>query len=144
MRIDGLWLVCDDRAVRPVVYGMMDRPSGSPLPFYLLVDSGADRTVISADVYEQLGLPSLDSATRLGGVGGMVDSVEVETRLCLMDSQGNPIGFSSRFAVILAAEALDMSVLGRDILNLFAVVLDRSREVVSLVRDTHRYAITGP
>jgi len=127
-----------------VLRGTIDRSDGTPLPIHLLVDSCADRTVFSADVFEQLGLSAQESSSRLGGVGGMVDSIEVEARLCLLDAQANPIGFSSRYAVILSSEALDMSVLGRDILNLFAVILDRTSDNVCLLREPHRYAISGP
>ena len=38
-------------------------------------------------------------------------------------------------------EALDMSVWGRDILELFAVIVDRSTSVVSLLGQRHVYRI---
>ena len=38
-------------------------------------------------------------------------------------------------------EALDMSVLGRDILDMFAVIVDRRGVVVAIVGGQHRYTI---
>jgi hypothetical protein len=37
--------------------------------------------------------------------------------------------------------ALDLCVLGRDILDLFAVIIDRPGKVVCLLSQKHRYAI---
>ena len=36
---------------------------------------------------------------------------------------------------------LDMSVLGRDILNLFAIIVDRAANVVAMIREAHSYTI---
>jgi hypothetical protein len=36
-----------------------------------------------------------------------------------------------------------MSVLGRDILNLFALIVDRPQETVCLLGQRHRYAIVA-
>ena len=47
--------------------------------FELLVDTGADRTVISANVLETLGMEAEQSRDMIGGVGGLVDSVNVRT-----------------------------------------------------------------
>ena len=38
-------------------------------------------------------------------------------------------------------EILDMSVLGRDILNLFAVIVHRTANVVSMIGKSHTYTI---
>ena len=39
------------------------------------------------------------------------------------------------FAAFTQTESLDMRVLGRDILNLFALIVDRPRDVVCLLGD---------
>jgi hypothetical protein len=38
-------------------------------------------------------------------------------------------------------DALDISVLGRDVMNLFAVIVDRAVNVVALIRPPHRYTV---
>jgi hypothetical protein len=49
--------------------------------------------------------------------------------------------FRGSFAAFTALESLDMSVLGRDITNLFAVIVDRPRNLVCLLGQRHRYTI---
>jgi hypothetical protein len=46
-----------------------------------------------------------------------------------------------RFSAMSGSEVIDMSVLGRDITNLFAVIADHPGNVVALVRPPHRYVI---
>jgi hypothetical protein len=143
MRVDGHWLVCDDGIVRPVVPGEVLIADGSWQSLPLLVDTAADRTVFSGMVLSHLGLP-IASASQLGGVGGAVPTVEVATSLRLKDLTGARIVFQGRFAAFPDPAALDMSVLGRDILNLFALIVDRPRDVVRLLGTPHGYAFTGP
>jgi hypothetical protein len=54
---------------------------------------------------------------------------------------GRPVLFSGQFAAVLELEALDISVLGRDITGLFAVIVDQPSGTVCLVRERHRYVI---
>lgn len=49
--------------------------------------------------------------------------------------------FRGQFAAVLEPEALDVSVLGRDITGLFAVIVDQPGDTVCLVGQRHRYAI---
>lgn len=48
MLIRGLWRLCDDSIVRPVIESEVLAADGSWLPVELLVDVGADRTVSAA------------------------------------------------------------------------------------------------
>ncbi len=49
------------------------------VPF--LVDTGADRAVLSSETYRRLGFVGVDAARNLGGVGGLAETVRVtETR----------------------------------------------------------------
>jgi predicted aspartyl protease len=143
MRI-GFWLLCDDGIVRPILDGTVKKADGTSLPVRFLIDSGADCTVFSAEIHAKLGLTSLEGGNNLAGVGGRVQSTVVEARVRFLDTEGNGIQFVGRYAAILDPEALDMSVLGRDILNLFAVILDRPREAVYLLGQGSGYSLTGP
>lgn len=49
--------------------------------------------------------------------------------------------FRGQFAAVTDLEALDLSVLGRDITGLFAVVVDQPGNLVSLLAQQHRCAI---
>ena len=141
MRFDGEWLECDDGIVRPVMRAEILAGSGVWRAFELLVDTGADRTVISANVLETLRLETEQSRDRIGGVGGLVDSVNVRTQIRLTRDDGQKAVFRGSYAACTEHEALDMSVLGRDLLEMFAVIVDRRAEVIALIGGQHRYAI---
>src|SRR5262245_36051165 len=141
MRIDGVWHLCDDGIVRPVIRGEILAEDGSWVKAPFLVDSAADRTVFSADVLEALHLQAIDSPDRLSGVGGVAASVVVETQIRLTHDQAGKAIFKGQFAGFTEVEALDMSVLGRDLLNLFALIIDRQGDTICLLGQGHSYTI---
>jgi hypothetical protein len=51
------------------------------------------------------------------------------------------VTFRGQFTAMAAPGTLDMDVLGRDLTNLFAVIVDRPGDVVCLVGQQHRYRI---
>ena len=103
------------------------------------MDTGADRTVFSAGVLATLQLPPLVAQERLGGVGGIVPSVLVDTQVRFLQEAGGPIMVRGPYAAVTAPDALDMSVMGRDITGLFAVIVDQQGQVVCLLGQRHRY-----
>jgi hypothetical protein len=141
MRIDGEWFECDDAIVRPVVRGEVLHAHGHWEPAPFLVDTGADCTVFRAAILDVLGFTAAPSGQRLGGVGGVVDSVEVTTQIRLPHDAGRTAVFRGEYAAFTQLEALDMCLLGRDILEFFAVIVDRPAETVTLLRESHRYTI---
>jgi hypothetical protein len=141
MRIDGEWLFCDDGILRPIVRGEVLNSIGIWKQVVSLVDTGADCTVFSAAVAESLGFNSSATSHTLGGVGGTADSVEIATQIRLFrDDQLNVI-FRGQFGAKTRNESLDISVLGRDITNLFAIIADLPANVITLIRPRHRYVI---
>jgi hypothetical protein len=62
----------------------------------------------------------------------------------LLPDDGTPVLFRGRYPALTDAEALDMSVLGRDITCLFALIVDRPGDTVCLLRQPHRYTIAQP
>jgi hypothetical protein len=141
MRIDGMWHLCDDGMIRPVIRGEIQAGDGSWVKAPFLADSGADRTVFSADVLKALHLQPIASPDRLGGVGGMADSVVVETPIRFTHDGGGKAVFKGQFAGFTDLEAVDMCVLGRDVSNLFALILDRQGDTVCLLGHGHYYTI---
>jgi hypothetical protein len=145
MILPGHWLLCDDGVLRPIFQARMVSAAGMQLTVELLADTGADRTVLCAAVLSNLGLPTNPAAAPLGGVGGATATVVVNTAIELSCDDGGTAVFRGQFAAFPAPEALDMSVLGRDISNLFALIVDRPRDLVCLLGAGHQYSITpGP
>lgn len=141
MYINGVWFLCADGLVRPVIRGQILTGHGTWVSAPLLVDTGADRTVFSAGLLATLALPPLGAQERLGGLGGIVLSVVVDTQIRLSQEGGGPVIFRGQYAAVTARDALDMSVLGRDITGRFAVIVDQPDQVVCLVGQRHRYRI---
>lgn len=141
MLINGAWTQCDDGIIRPLIAGSVADSNGLWVPAEFLIDTGADRTVLTAPVLDQLGLRRSVPAEQLGGLGGTTDSVLVETKIRLVNETGNSATLRGNFAAVTRATALDISVLGRDILDLFAVIVDRASDVVCLLSQRHSYKI---
>jgi predicted aspartyl protease len=141
MQLNGEWYPCDDGTDRPVIRGRALAADGSWVQTPFLVDTGADRTVLSSDILEALALPPVPTGDRIGGVGGLVSSVVVATTIQLFQDLGGEVAFRSQFVAVTDPETLDMSVLGRDITGLFAVIVDRPGDVVCLVGQRHRYVL---
>jgi Aspartyl protease len=141
MRLDGVWHLCDDEALRPVLHGEIRAADGSWIQTPFLIDTGADRTVLSADLLAALHLEAVSLPYRLGGAGGEVPSVLVRSELRFSQPTGTLVSFRGEFAAATQLEALDISVLGRDISGLFAVIIDRPREFVCMIGQRHRYTI---
>lgn len=126
---------------RPVIWAQILTRHSTWIAAPFLVDTGADRTVFSAGVLATLHLSPLVSQERLGGVGGIVSSIIVDTQVRLPQEAGGPITVRGQYAAVTAPDALDMSVLGRDITGLFAVIVDQPGQVVCLLGQRHRYRI---
>ena len=73
--------------------------------------------------------------------GGLAPSVWVQTSLRLQRDDGGTVTFKSHFVGFTALAALDMSLLGRDVLNFFAVIVDQPHNVVCLLTERHQYVI---
>jgi hypothetical protein len=133
MRISGVWRVCDDRITRRTFWGEIMDAREEWLDVTFLADCGADRTVFSIDVFNALAFPPIQGEQPLAGVGGTTDAVEFSSVLRMRRSDGQPVIFRARFAALAGSSTLDMSVLGRDITNLLALVIDRPSNTVCLL-----------
>ena len=141
MRIDGDWLPCDDGVVRPLIVGTVLARDGSWRRMEFLVDTGADRTVLTADILQDLDLVASPTTGTVVGLGGEVGSLEVNTEIALPCRGSGRALFRGSISAIIDSDALDMSVLGRDITGLFSVIVDRPGAVVCLIGQRHRYSI---
>ena len=141
MRINGEWLWCDDGIVRPAIRGEILAADGSWRKVEFLVDTGADRTVLTAAALAQLGVRPITSNDGISGLGGRAESVVVETKIRLSRENPSKVVFRGQYAAVTEVESLDMCVLGRDITGLFAVIVDQARSVVCMLSQRHHYTI---
>jgi predicted aspartyl protease len=141
MQINGRWVLCEDGVVRPMMQAAILAAHGGWEAVEFLVDTGADRTVLSAPVLDKLGLPPGEAREEIGGLGGVTDSVVVEIQMRLLREADQPVIFRGYFTAVTQAAALDISVLGRDVLDLFAVIVDWPRSIVCLLSQRHSYTI---
>jgi hypothetical protein len=144
MEIAGEWLVCDDGVARPVVRAQVLGAAGTYHSEPFLVDSGADRTALSAAMLATLGFVAAGGTPGylLTGVGGSSAFVVVTTALELTREDGARIRINGPFVAFTDPTATDRSILGRDVLNHFDVILSRPRGEVLLLAGNHHYVVT--
>ncbi len=136
MQIVGRWELGDDGVTRPVVRAQVSTAVGSLEPDEFLVDTGADRTVLSALLLDKLGLAVSAPPTgqALQGIGGVGDSVVVKTVVVLNRDDGGEVHMRGEFAAFTDPSTSDLSILGRDVLNHFDVIQSRRRQVPTCLR----------
>ena len=141
MEIRGEWYLCNDGVVRPILRGEVLAANGIWESVEFLADVGADRTVLTAPLFAVLGWETMEAHLELNGLGGASRVNVATTQIRLTDVHGRKIAFRGDFAAAGDSSALDIAVLGRDITNFFAVIIDRPGDAVCLLRDKDRYQI---
>jgi hypothetical protein len=108
-----------------------------------LVDTGADRTVFTAALLQHLALPVQPAPTdeRLLGIGGVAAYVMVKSIIELTRDEGGPAVVRGQFAAFADPRATDFSVMGRDVLDNFDVIVSRPKSEVLLLAPRHRYQV---
>jgi hypothetical protein len=144
MRIVGEWFTSDDDVTRPIIYAAVLDSGGRSHRDRFLVDTGADRSVFSADLLHRLGGPRDLPAEgiTLQGVGGSAAFVLRDTAIELTRDDGASITIRGRFAAFTDQSALDVSILGRDVTDNFDVIISRRRDEVLLLAPNHRYDVS--
>jgi hypothetical protein len=143
MRIIGQWLACEDGITRPTLRAEVETSDGTLQPDDFLIDSGADRTVFSGSLLKRLGFdptPAPDGLT-LQGISGDCAFYVVKTILVLTRDDGGLVHMRGELAAFAELETVDLSVLGRDVFNLFDLILSRRRNEVLLLASDHQYRV---
>lgn len=143
MRIAGEWLRGNDGVARPVLRLGVHGADGRFYDAAFLIDTGADRTVLSAFLLRSLRLPAERSSSGevLEGIGGAAASVVVVTALELTTDDGRPVTIRGEFAAFIDLQATDLSILGRDVLDTFDVIISHRRDEVLLLAQYHGYTV---
>jgi hypothetical protein len=111
-----------------------------------LVDSGADRTVLSAAFASRLQLqPTVaPGGYVLQGIGGSSGYTVFVSTLEFIRTDNQTTRVRGQYHAFLDPKATDCSILGRDVLDNFDVILSRQRQEVLLLAGNHQYQIVGP
>jgi hypothetical protein len=143
MRVVGEWFRCDDGSVVPSVIAYVLAADGSLRAERFLVDSGADRTVFSVALAADLKLPAnpRPDAGRLVGIGGTSESVLVTSLIQFVRDDGQTVRVHGEYEAFTARQVVDLSILGRDVLNNFDLIVSRPRDEVLLLHGRHQYRV---
>jgi hypothetical protein len=128
---------------RPTVAGEVLGADGKPCGEFFLIDSGADRTVFSAHLLRKLQFTGNHQPPgfALVGVSGPAASVLLTTVIEFIRDDGGPVWVRGTFAAFTDPNAVEMSVLGRDVLNNFDLIVSRPRNEVLLLAPNHHYQV---
>jgi hypothetical protein len=143
MRIVGDWFLFDDGENRPILRAKLRTGRGTAVTEQFLVDTGADRTVFTAALLQQLALPVQPAPAdeRLLGIGGAAAYVMVDSIIELTRDDGGPAVVRGQFAAFTDPRATDLSVMGRDVLDNFDVIVSRPKSEILLLAPRHRYQV---
>jgi Aspartyl protease len=135
MRIEGRWLPGTDGIERPVLDGYLTVPGGYQLALSLLIDTGADNTVLAPDIAQRLASvtqPMPTSATAVG-ISGAMPMYALAVDLLLSTSSGQRARIHGPLPILLTPGSLDLSVIGRDVLDQFTLIYGRLQGVIFLL-----------
>ena len=143
MRIVGDWFLFDDGETRPILRAKLWTGQGMVVTEQFLVDTGADRTVFTATLLQQLALPvePAPADERLVGIGGVAAYVIVQSTIELTCDDGRPAVVRGKFIAFTDPRSTDLSVMGRDVLNNFHVIVSRPNSEILLLAPRHRYEV---
>jgi hypothetical protein len=142
MRIEGEWRETLLTVPRPYLRAHLESHDGSWVECIFLIDTGADRTVVAADGVRQPGRPTAPALRQLVGIGGPVETLELWTTLRLTATTGDRMNVAGQYATTIES-TVGESILGYDILHMFALIVDRPRAAVCLICPPHRYTISS-
>jgi hypothetical protein len=145
MLFAGEWHRFPDGKVRPAMELRVRGDDGNYRYEKCLLDTGADRTIFSFAFLQKLALPTLPPpGLLLTGLGGSFGYVLLDAEFALYSVEGIEAGATRRFAALTDPTASDHSILGRDILDNFDVIVSWSRKEVWLLASVHYYQILTP
>lgn len=118
-------------------------PSGAWIGIPFLVNSGADATFLDYSCVDYLGIDvsSLPIRDDAGGVSSQLSYYELSVQLRLEGEAGAAKVFSGSIGILTDPAASDTPILGRDVLDHFAAIFDRRRDLVLLIAEPDDYQV---
>lgn len=142
MRINGFWERLPDSSTLPMFEIKVLRADGVWEACQFLLDTGAASTVLSFEDFDRLGIegsPADDLVFE--GIGGRTAGRKIDTKFQFTRSDGLTVILNGPFAALSDPTASDVSILGRDILYNFALLMDRSSQILCLLHGAGAYTI---
>lgn len=141
MRINGEWRPDENGVLNPVLECELLTGLGEWVEVTFLIDSGAEQTVISSDILRRIDVPAQISLHSLVGIGAAIQVLTASTKLRLKLASDSTVTINGPFAGLPEGREGELSILGRDVLGNFAVILDRPGDAIALLHGRHRYSI---
>lgn len=143
MRIFGEWFCCEDGIMRPTIRAGVLGADGQLRRDRFLVDPGADRTVFSAELSGKLGLSFRNPSEGEGlkGISGQAPFVVGSAILEFIRDDEGTARVRGEYAAFTDPDATDLSILGRDVLDNFDVIISKRRNEILLLAPNHQYRI---
>lgn len=145
MRIEGRWLVGADGVERPIFDGVIAAPGGLQFAISLLIDTGADITLLAPDVAQQLStvVQPMPTAVTVGGIGGTEQVYELAVDLLIPTTSGQRAHIRGPLPVLLTPGALELSVIGRNLLDTFTLIYSRPQGRILLLSPPDAFTLTS-
>lgn len=135
MRIKGRWVAGADGVERPVFDGHIAASGGVQHAVSFLIDTGADFTVLAPAVAQRLTdvVQPTPTTTLAGGIGGMQPVYEIAVDVLLPTTSGQRARIRGPLPILLTPGVLDLSVIGRNLLDQFTLIYDRPQGLLLLL-----------
>lgn len=142
MRIEGRWLAGADGVERPVVAGYLSAPDGRQVALNLLIDTGADSTILAPEAAQMLAdsVQPVPLNATAAGVGGTLPMYELAVDLLLPTTSGQRARIHGPLPILLAPGSLELSVIGRNLLDQFTLIYSRPKGVLLLLTPPDKYS----
>lgn len=134
MQINGRWAVGVDGVERPVFDGALLLPTRQLVAVQCVLDTGADLTLLPYDLAQALNAYALPQpGPTVSGAGGTAATLLLDVTLVFTTTDGHQVGLRGPVPALATLSALDFPVLGRNLINLFGLAYDRSRDLLALI-----------
>ncbi|MBC8162791.1 MAG: hypothetical protein H7Z42_16395 [Roseiflexaceae bacterium] len=145
MRIDGRWFRFPDGIERPVVDAHLLLPGGQLAALSLVIDSGADFTVLTHTVIQQPApyVQPIPFGQVAIGVGGTTAMQALSVDLVLTAISGQQARLSGPIPVLSSQSGLAFSALGRNAIDLFDLIYSQRRGLIALLTSPDTFTLSS-
>ncbi len=136
-------MLCADGFERPVIDGDLLLPDRQQVPVPFLLDTGADFTLLSHSVLSTLATYVRPrEAPHVSSIAGNAPIVFLEVDLLLTTTEGRQLQFYGPVQALATPWNLELSVLGRDVIDHFDLAYSRTRHLLALLTAPHGITLT--